>query len=77
MDLRQLHGLLAQQAQPQGILAPHRIDPALQEKIVLLRAQGHAVVVDLLGNPALHAELNCDRKLVLQGDAWVVVEMKS
>ena len=77
MDLRQLHGLLAQQVQPRGILAPHREDEALQEKIVQLRAQGHAVVVDLLENPALHAELNCDRELVSQGDAWVVRELKN
>ena len=75
MDLRQLHGLLAQQAQPKGILAPHRDDAALQEKIAQLRAEGHAVVVDLLGNPSLRGELNCDRELVLRDGAWVVVEL--
>ncbi len=75
MDLRQLHGLLAEQAQPKSILAPHRDDAALKDKIAQLRAQGHAVVVDLLGNPALHAELNCDRELVLRDGAWQVVKI--
>lgn len=76
MDLRQLHGLLAQQAQPKGVLAPHRSDPALQKKIAQLRAQGHAVVVDLLGDPSLRHELNCDRELVLRDGAWHVTELK-
>jgi ATP phosphoribosyltransferase regulatory subunit len=74
MDLRQLHGLLIKEALPGGILAPHRADPALQEKIAQLRAQGQAVVVDLLGDPALRRELNCDHELVLRDGAWVVVE---
>ena len=77
MDLRQLHGLLAQLAQPRGVLAPHRDDPALQKKVAQLRAQGHAVVVDLLDDPSLRVELNCDRELVLRNGAWVVVEIKS
>lgn len=77
MDLRQLHGLLAEQVQPKAVLAPHRDDAALREKIAQLRAQGHAVVVDLLGNQALHAELNCDRELVLRDGAWVVLELKN
>jgi ATP phosphoribosyltransferase regulatory subunit len=75
MDLRQLHGLLEKQALPKGILAPHHSDAALQEKISQLRAQGHAVVVDLLGDAAQRAELNCDRELVLRDGAWVVVEI--
>lgn len=75
MDLRQLHGLLAEQAQPKGILAPYRDDAALEKKIAQLRAEGYAVVVDLLGEPALHAELNCDRELVLRDGAWQVVEI--
>ena len=72
MDLRQLHGLLEKQAQPKGILAPHNNDSVLQDKIAQLRAQGHAVVVDLLGNAAHRAELNCDRELVLRDGGWVV-----
>ncbi len=76
MDLRQLHGLLEPQAQPLSILAPHRDEVALQNKIAQLRAQGHAVVVDLLGNAAHRAELNCDRELVLRDGAWHVSAMK-
>ena len=76
MDLRQLLGLLPAVAQPKGILAPHSNDAALQESIALLRKQGHAVVVDLLGDAALRNELNCDRELILRNSAWVVVELK-
>lgn len=76
MDLRQLHGLLKKQALPMGILAPHRDgDILLQEKIAQLRAQGHAVTVDLLGDATHRAELNCDRELVLRDGSWQVVEL--
>ncbi len=77
MDLRQLLGLLPAQARPQGILAPHSSDVALQKSIALLRSQGHAVVVDLLGDASLRSELNCDRELILRNSAWVVVELKN
>jgi len=77
MDLRQLHGLLEKQALPKGVLAPHRDDAALEEKIAQLRKEGQAVVVDLLGNAAHRAELNCDRELVLKNGAWVVVELRN
>jgi len=76
MDLRQLHGLLEKRAQPMGILAPHHDDKALREKIAQLRAEGHAVVVDLLGDATQRHELNCDRELLLRDDAWQVVEIK-
>jgi ATP phosphoribosyltransferase regulatory subunit len=76
MDLRQLHGLLAKQEQPKCILAPHRDDKVQQEKIAQLRAQGHAVVMDLLGDAAQRHELNCNRELVLRDGVWQVVEIK-
>jgi ATP phosphoribosyltransferase regulatory subunit len=76
MDLRQLHGLLEQHAQPMGILAPHRDDSALHEKIAQLRAQGHAVIVDFLGAVELRTELNCDSELIMHDGAWHVVKMK-
>ncbi len=75
MDLRQLHGLVAKQAPPMGILAPHRDDPALTEKIAALRAEGHVVVVDLLGDASLRVELDCDRELVLKDGKWAVAEL--
>jgi ATP phosphoribosyltransferase regulatory subunit len=77
MDLRQLHGLLPPMAQAKGILAPHKNDTTLQAAITQLRAQGHTVVVDLLGDTALRGELNCDRELIMQNAAWVVVELKN
>lgn len=77
MDLRQLLGLLPPVAQAKGILAPHRNDSKLNESIALLRSQGHAVVVDLLGDAALRGELNCDRELILRDSAWVVVDLKN
>jgi len=77
MDLRQVLGLLPAVAQPKGILAPHGNDAALHASIALLRSQGHAVVVDLLGNTAVRGELNCDRELILRDSAWVVVDLKN
>ena len=76
MDLRQVLGLLPAQALPKAILAPHNNDAALLQSIALLRSQGHAIVVDLLGNTALHSELNCNRELILRNGAWVVVDLK-
>lgn len=76
MDLRQLHGLLQPQALPKGILAPLDDDAALRRKIDELRAQGHAVVVDMLGDAAHRAEFNCDRELVQRNGTWQVVEIK-
>ncbi|HEU0186573.1 MAG TPA: ATP phosphoribosyltransferase regulatory subunit, partial [Gallionellaceae bacterium] len=77
MDLRQLHGLLAPQVQPKGILAPHGSDPALLATIGKLRNEGNAVVVDLLGQTSAQLELNCDRQLVQRNGAWVVVGLTS
>jgi ATP phosphoribosyltransferase regulatory subunit len=76
MDLRQLHGLLSKQEQQKTIHAPYRQDAALDAAMAALRAQGEIVVVDLLGKPEYHPELNCDRELVLRDGKWVVVEMK-
>ena len=76
MDLRQLHGLLAQYTQPMGILAPHCDDATLHEKIAQLRAQGHTVIVDFLDAVELRTELNCDSELVMRDGAWHVIKMK-
>ncbi|MES1982185.1 MAG: ATP phosphoribosyltransferase regulatory subunit [Pseudomonadota bacterium] len=75
MDLRQLFGLMELQARPRGVLAPANGDVALQQKIMQLRTQGQVVVVDLLGDSAHHAELNCDRELVLSDGIWTVVPL--
>ena len=77
MDLRQLHGLLAKQPLPKGILAPLADDAALQQAVAALRGQGEIVVVDMLGAAEHRAELNCDRELVLRDGSWQVVGIKS
>jgi ATP phosphoribosyltransferase regulatory subunit len=76
MDLRQLYRLLPPQAASLGIYAPYLDDVVLRDKIAQLRAAGETVVVDLLGDAALRAELQCDRELVLRNGAWQVFEMK-
>jgi len=76
MDLRQLHGLLEKQEMPSAIIAPYNGDVALQEKIAQLRSEGQAVVVELPGNAAHRAELNCDRELVLRDGKWVIADLK-
>jgi len=75
MDLRQLQGLLEQQAQPKGVLAPYSDDAALQGKIKELRSAGEVVVVELPGTAAHRAELACNRELVLRSGAWQVVNL--
>jgi ATP phosphoribosyltransferase regulatory subunit len=76
MDLRQLHSLLSSRSMPKGILAPHRNDAALDAVVAQLRAQGEVVVVDLLGDAAHRAELDCDRELVALNGAWIVKNIK-
>ncbi|MDZ4202083.1 MAG: ATP phosphoribosyltransferase regulatory subunit [Gallionella sp.] len=75
MDLRQLYNLLPAQAAVLGICAPHLDDAALIGKIEQLRAAGESVVVDLLGDKALHGELQCDRELVSRNGEWLVVAL--
>lgn len=77
MDLRQLHGLLARQAQPQAIYAPYRQDAALDAAIARQREQGEIVVVDLQGKAEHRAELNCDRELVLRDGNWIVAAIRN
>ncbi len=75
MDLRQLYRLLPPQTSKLGVCAPYLDDAALRDKIAQLRAAGEAVVVDLLGDPKLRKELQCDRELVLRNGAWQVVAL--
>jgi ATP phosphoribosyltransferase regulatory subunit len=75
MDLRQLHGLLANPMIKKGIVATHLADAALNTLIRQLRAEGQMVVVDLLGNPAYWAELNVDRALTLRDGKWIVLKI--
>lgn len=75
MDLRQLYGLLPHQPARLGICAPYLDDAALRDQIARLRDAGEAVVVDLLGDPHLRGELQCDRELVLRNGVWQVVAL--
>jgi len=72
VDLRQLVALLPAASLPAGILAPFNEDAALQTEIRKLRTTGEVVIIDLPGHAAQHAELNCDRQLVLQNGQWRV-----
>jgi len=60
------------QAAAGAILAPTDDDPALAEKVRLLRAQGEVVIQQLPGQEGGNAELGCDRKLRWDGSAWVI-----
>jgi ATP phosphoribosyltransferase regulatory subunit len=73
MDLRQLYRLCPVKTGRLGICAPYLDAPHLHEKIADLRESGEIVVVDLLGDARLRAELQCDRQLVLKSGSWQVV----
>jgi ATP phosphoribosyltransferase regulatory subunit len=75
MDLRLLYRLLPPKDTKLGICAPHAEDAALRDKIAQLRATGETVVIDLLGDPALRGELQCDRELVLRNGKWQVAAL--
>jgi len=73
LDLRGIVIALPLAELPKGIFAPYDLDADLAAKIENLRADGHVVVQELPGHEAHRAELNCDRKLVKQGQQWQVV----
>jgi ATP phosphoribosyltransferase regulatory subunit len=75
MDLRQLYQLLPAQTTQKGVLAPHSDNAALRNEITKLRAKGEVVIVDLLGDTAHRAELQCDRELVFRDGVWVVAAL--
>jgi len=75
MDLRQIYRLLPAQKSRLGICAPLSTDEALSQRIAQLRAEGEMVVVDILGEPTLRAELQCDRELVLRNGKWEIVAL--
>lgn len=76
MDLRELVGLVQSDLYPKGVLAPYAQDnKPLEEKIGQLRSEGQIVVVELPGHEDDRNTLNCDRKLVLQDQGWIVVDI--
>lgn len=73
LDLRGIVSAM-QPAEPEkAIFAPFGSDPGLIEKIETLRAEGQIVIQELPGHEAHRNELDCDRKLVKNGDVWQVV----
>ncbi|MDN5935555.1 MAG: ATP phosphoribosyltransferase regulatory subunit [Nitrosospira sp.] len=76
MDLRELSGLVQSDLYPKGILAPYvKGDRMLEKKIEQLRNDGQMVVVELPGNGNIQDTFNCNRRLVLQGEVWTIVQI--
>lgn len=74
LDLRGIVSAM-QPAEPEkAIFAPYDDNAQLIAKIDELRAMGEVVVQELPGHEAHRIELNCNRKLVKQGDIWQVVD---
>jgi ATP phosphoribosyltransferase regulatory subunit len=72
LDLRDFAALVeGQEAEP--ILAPADDDPALDAKVLELRAAGEVVIVDLPGHEDSRGELGCTRELVRGDGGWRVV----
>lgn len=73
LDLRGIVSAMQPAELEKAIFAPDGNDAELQAQINALRAAGEVVVQELPGHEAHRSELNCDRKLVKQGDVWQVV----
>jgi ATP phosphoribosyltransferase regulatory subunit len=76
MDLRQLAALGAPAGRRPAVLAPCTRDPALEEAIGQLRAQGEIVIAELPGHEDSRGELGCDRILEAKDGRWRVVPLK-
>lgn len=77
LDLRGVVKALPVAVLKKGIFAPafeaDSPDTGLSAKVDELRNTGNRVVQELPGNASYRKELNCDRKLVKQGESWQVV----
>jgi ATP phosphoribosyltransferase regulatory subunit len=73
IDLRKLCRVAKQPQKRGAVLAPLDVDVALETKINALRAAGEVVIYELPGHAATLTELGCDRRIVRQGTAWVVM----
>lgn len=73
LDLKALAKISPNTNQPVlAIYAPLDNDPALQDKIKQLRAQGERVVCELSNQQGSAKDLNCNRVMVKKGQEWVV-----
>lgn len=75
-DLRVLAQLAGPAQGPSAVRVPHGDDPALAEKIRVLRAAGEVVVVELPGHEDARGDDGCERELVLRGGKWEVVSRR-
>lgn len=73
LDLRGVVTALPPAELSKGIFAPAVNDAGLALIIEEVRASGQVVVQELPGHEAHRNELNCDRKLVKQGNVWQIV----
>jgi len=73
LDLRGIVTAMAPAERDKAIFAPFSKDADLARKIEELRAAGNIVIQELPGHEEHRVELNCERKLVKQGDGWQVV----
>jgi ATP phosphoribosyltransferase regulatory subunit len=73
LDLREVAALSPVQVRAFAIFAPWDADPALGAAIADLRRAGEIVIQSLPGHTHELDEFNCDRQLVRQGGAWVVM----
>lgn len=75
-DLRVLAQLAGPAQDLSAVRAPPGDDPALAEKVRVLRAAGEVVVVELPGHEDARGEDGCDRELVLRAGKWEVVSRR-
>lgn len=78
-DLKQLFQLgtaTRTAASDERILAPISDDPALQQKIAALRAEGHCVISTLPGQSGGATEMGCSKVLELKQGAWQLADTK-
>lgn len=58
-----------------GIYAPYPEDAALRDKVEQLRRDGERVITALPGDNSDPQQLDCDRKLVRDGETWQIVKV--
>lgn len=76
-DLKTLMRLGSHQPQPLAgaVLAPGDDDPALQAKLLELRAAGTVVIRELPGQPGDPAQMGCAYRLQKQDEGWTTVPL--
>jgi ATP phosphoribosyltransferase regulatory subunit len=75
-DLNNLYQLssVSSRSEP-GILAPANDDPELAKLIQALRLDNQRVIIDLSSDDTRPQDQQCNRKLVLRANGWVVEEV--